>query len=83
MRTLSQTALWQTLNQKLRQTPRAKLCSSGRALTSSLEHKLSVLQAVASLQEHSDRLEADTKAIPSIIVKNLVMSKASITPLKT
>ena len=26
-RTLSQTVLWQTLNQKLRQTPRAKLCS--------------------------------------------------------
>lgn len=82
-RTLSQTVLWQTLNQKLRQTPRAKLCSSGRAFTSSLEREPSALQAVASLQEHSDRLEADAKAIPSIIVKNLAMSKASITPLKT
>ena len=68
---------------KLRQTPRAKLCSSGRAFTSSLEREPSALQAVASLQEHSDRLEADAKAIPSIIVKNLAMSKASITPLKT
>ena len=82
-RILSQTAAWQTSSQKLRQTPKAKLCSSGRALTSSLEHEPSALQAMASPQEHSDRLEANAKAIPSIIVKNLAMSKASITPLKT
>ena len=82
-RTLSQTALWQTPNQKPRQTPKAELCSSGRALTSGPEREPSAPQAMASLQEHSDRLEAEAKAISSIIVKNLAMSKASITPLKT
>ena len=82
-RTLSQTALWQTPNQRLRQTPKVKLCSSGRALTSGLEHKPSVPQAMVMLQGSSDRLETDAKAIPNIMVKSLIMSKASITPLKT
>jgi len=63
--------------------PRPKLYSSGRALASNLEQELSVPQVLMLLQEYSDRLETNTEATISTMVKSLMMSEASFTPLKT
>ena len=63
--------------------PRRKLYSSGRALASNLEQEPSVPQVLVLFQEYSDRLETDTKATISTMVKSLVMNEASFTPMKT